>query len=530
MSVGFILASVLVIWASLIRVSSFEETQRALLVAEVKATARQVEQFLEHHHNFASAFVQDHPLTFTRMLKDPEDEDLLNEMRHRVTRYVPGLLEYTVAGPDEVYAPDPLGTLIGDQCLADIHKFEERAIHQEQAVKYNPYIHPQSGNYHFDMMVPWVNEEAGQQGVFFVSFPATQLQDLLKESQRDGHLMMISRTDLPRLIEATADGVRDTLERDFSLSDEEFNAIQFKQEIRDSRWVVYGSWTPQLMDSHHRHVMIVALIILTGLLLFYTLSIYVIVRLRRQEQLVLAQLETAKNVAEHASNVKSDFLSSMSHELRTPLNAVIGFCQVLRNHKAQPLSETQANWVTQIYNGGSHLLKLIDDLLQISRIEKGELDLHVETLAVSEILEDVVPMLEELAQERSVLITLKNPRQIMDAQVRVDRLRIRQVLLNLLSNAIKYNHEGGQVDIYCTPKGQGFRLSITDTGIGIPKEKHGQLFQAFQRLGAEHTPVEGTGIGLVVTKNLVEMMGGELGFESEEGKGSTFWVDLKGME
>ncbi len=229
----------------------------------------------------------------------------------------------------------------------------------------------------------------------------------------------------------------------------------------------------------------------------------------------------AKEEAERANRAKDEFLSRMSHELRTPLNAVLGFAQVL---EMEDLPPEQHDSVRQIRMGGQHLLELINEVLDISRVATGDLSLSLEPVGVSETLRDVVDLAQPLAADRGITLRLEDASGL---HVLADRQRLKQVLFNLLSNAIKYNREGGSVDVSWAEAPEGkLRIHVTDTGPGIPPERMGQVFVSFDRLGAEAGGVEGTGLGLSLSKALAEGMGGTLEVKSEVGAGSVFTVEL----
>lgn len=245
-----------------------------------------------------------------------------------------------------------------------------------------------------------------------------------------------------------------------------------------------------------------------------------------QDTRVAEELRDARASAEAASRAKSEFLSSMSHELRTPLNAILGFAQLLRRDRKEPLSERHLERVGQILAGGEHLLRLIDDILDLSRVEAGKVAISIEPLSVHDVLEHVRATLEPLAARAAVSLELAALPADLPLIV-ADRTRFAQILINFGSNAIKYNRPKGAVSFWVRQlEANRLRITVTDTGLGIPDNKQAKLFQPFQRAGQETGPIEGTGIGLFISKRLAELMQGEVGFTSVEGKGSDFWVDV----
>jgi PAS domain S-box-containing protein len=252
-----------------------------------------------------------------------------------------------------------------------------------------------------------------------------------------------------------------------------------------------------------------------------------VTELKRFEQTLQqtnAELESATSVAEKANLAKSDFLSSMSHELRSPLNAILGFAQLMESDSPPP-TPAQTESIAQILQAGWHLLKLIDEVLDLTKIESRQVPLSQEPVSLAEVMLECQGMIEPQEQQRGICITF--PQFDIPYFVKADRTRVKQVIINLLSNAIKYNREQGTVEVNCTVSTPGrIRVSIKDTGAGLSPEQMAQLFQPFNRLGQEAGSEEGTGIGLVVAKRLVELMGGVIGVESSVGVGSVFWFEL----
>lgn len=249
---------------------------------------------------------------------------------------------------------------------------------------------------------------------------------------------------------------------------------------------------------------------------------------RKHSELMLQEknleLENAKSVAEKANLAKSDFLSSMSHELRSPLNAILGYAQLMETESPPP-NAAQSESIAQILQAGWHLLKLINEILDLAVVESGKVSLSLEPVSLAEVMSECQAMMEPQAQQRGIEMTF--PLLDEKAFVWADRTRFKQIVINLLSNAIKYNKEEGRVVVECSSMGTDYtRISVQDTGDGLLPEQLAQLFQPFNRLGQEATGVAGTGIGLVVTKQLAELMEGVLGVESTAKVGSVFWIEL----
>lgn len=242
-------------------------------------------------------------------------------------------------------------------------------------------------------------------------------------------------------------------------------------------------------------------------------------RIEYEKTLISAKIE-----AEFANRTKSEFLSRMSHELRTPMNAILGFAQLL---EMQLVEGDLKNNAHEIVHAGKHLLELINEVLDLSHIESGELKLSLKPIRLDYLIEECLSLISPLAEQRHIRIVENIIPQAEDIIVHSDATRLKQVILNLLSNAVKYNHDSGTVKLDIHHRDSStIRLTIEDTGPGLSADQQMHLFQAFDRLGAEYSSVEGTGIGLIISKRLIEIMGGSIGVESTPGKGSIFWIEI----
>jgi signal transduction histidine kinase/DNA-binding response OmpR family regulator len=279
------------------------------------------------------------------------------------------------------------------------------------------------------------------------------------------------------------------------------------------------------LEFHITSRVVALVFVLVILIIFVVLPVYSIIVTReiRKRRRVEEALIRAKEEAERASKFKDRFLSTMSHELRTPLNAVLGFSDLLADKRCGELNERQQRYVSHINTGGRHLLKLIGDILDLSKIEAGRMELSCEDLSVANIFGEVVSALRPLAEKKAQTLSSNADRSLA---VHADATRCKQVLMNLVGNAIKFTPEGSSIEITAQQADREVQVKVRDNGPGIPQEEQKRIFDAFYRLRKSGEGAEGTGLGLAITESLVKLQGGSLGLESEPGHGSCFYFSL----
>jgi len=274
-----------------------------------------------------------------------------------------------------------------------------------------------------------------------------------------------------------------------------------------------------------------------GFVAYYIFSYVLIERAHKEYWLALCnnkllenqaiELTLAKETAEQANKTKSKFLSSMSHELRTPMNAVLGFSQLLQTDSDNPLTAEQLESVNYINQSGRHLLNLINDVLDLSMIEAGNIEIKLESINLNTLIGQMRDINKSQVEQQGLTINIM-PIEDVDLAINADRKKLTQVLLNLISNAIKYNSKNGEINVSASETDNGkVRVAVSDTGEGITEERISQLFKPFVRLGKENTAIQGTGIGLTISKELVDMMAGEIGAFRNPDRGMTFWVEFE---
>lgn len=538
---GTIFAWAVIAWQVFDSERNFRHNEQKAFASEVVSVAEAVRQFVEGRQRLVVAFAEDNRALIERIARNPDDQDATEELRAKLDRIFLDKFAFMIADTAGNPLLDDIEGLVGEQCRADIRGFAERMMTHSGGASGGtqpPSIHPQAANYHFDIVARWGSE--GMRGVFFVSFRPTLLARMLDRYELPGHNLFLIHAERDGLIEISGAGSRDQLaaSRDIRLTDWERQNILASAEIPGTRWRVVSIPDEDLFEAFdaraRRNGLMIALLVAGAMSLVMAFAVRT-ERERGRSERALARatveleeltqaLRAEKDRAEAANKAKGHFLAQMSHEIRTPLTGVLGMADLLSRSELTPAQQSR---VRTIQHSGNILINIINDILDQAKIEAGQLQIAPVPCDIVHAVEAVVDVHRDQAMRKGLDLRLhvaaNCPRHVL-----VDPHRVGQVLANLVSNAIKFTAHGSVTVIaeayQAAPGRPAIRFAVSDTGIGIPAETVPRLFNKFVQAEASTTRVfGGTGLGLAISKDLVTMMGGEIGVESRAGAGSRFW-------
>ncbi len=520
------IAVAIVLWSVAALENTFRDSQARLMENQARSMAGEVSRVIRSRIQLIEAVAEDNRETLEAISGEPEDEARIESFRGKLLRYFPHYFGFAVVDGLGRQVPDDLGVIVGAVCRRDMGAFLKKGLTEHFDAPYLPMIHPQSFNYHFDIITRWIDGD-GRPGLFFISFHPTEIAQMIRTYQLPNHRLVLVRDDIDNLIEITADGARDVLGEAIHLTDKEMARIAVRVPVSGTRWIAIALPEPHLYFNYEMKIQRQAWLIIAAILAFWLAAMLLGIYINRLRAAGLADLRWAKEEAENASRAKSDFLASMSHELRTPLNAILGFSELIRTQYLGPLGTlAYKDYADDIHASGRHLHTLISDMLDLSAIEVGGLTLNEETIDVSETITECLRLIAPMAKAASV--TVQNRLEPSLPALRADSRRVKQIIVNLLSNAVKFTPEAGLVSVTAALRDDGvFSLSVSDNGIGMDAAG---LKRAKTRFGKLDSRIKGrqtgTGIGLPLSMELIKAHDGNLIIETEPDVGTTVTINF----
>jgi signal transduction histidine kinase len=492
----------LVAWSSHQRYQDFLHYHQAIAESVTGELHTTIENIVKERHRLVSLFAEQHVELIRDTARHPNDDDRRAALELAIMRFFPTHFASTITGPDGSPYLEDFDGFVGDLCLADVHSYSASRINLVR-------VHPNASVYHFDVMAVWGDNE----GMLLISFPVDEFSALLRASQAPGHRLMTVHPDQEYLIEITADGARSTLDRtDYRMTAEERSRILTEKPIDNTRWALIDHFEADFVPRFQRELLLEMSLVIA---LFGILTLVIWVMLRRNEANRL-----------RSEKLKDEFISVVSHELRTPLTSIYGSLSLIRGGACGEVCDEARRMIDVAFSNSDKLRLLVNDLLDIRKIEAGKMALDLKAVDIMSVIRQSVEQQQGYADRFGVNFSIVE--QAEGIIVEIDPLRIGQVMANLLSNAAKFSPTGACIEIRVHRNDiHTVEVAVSDHGPGIAPEFESRLFEKFAQGDASNTRnVGGTGLGLAIVKALVEAHGGEVGFATRPGEGSTFFFRL----
>ena len=465
--------------------------------------ADEIARFIINKQRLVKLFSQEQRPLLNQLIKQPDSLHYQQQVDDKLREYFPGYFSYTIADYQGRPYIDDFDGQVNMLCQMDIVDYAMNDIQL-------PRLHPHPFMYHFDIMAKMADETTSH--ILFVSFSADLLGDLLNNVQPANHELMLLLPGASPLIEITAAGPRNNLQRDdFHLTAEETNRLLSVHQVAGTQWEIAALYRTNLFSNFQQQLVQQTLMIFVPFLLFAGIMLYLF---RRTERL-RHQAEVARD----------EFLATVSHELRTPLTAIHGSLGLIANGIGGQLSSKTTELVDIARKNSQRLILLVNDLLDMRKLESGKMDFDMRSVNLVDIIQHAIEENREYARQFNVVFAF-NPEQ-SEIYLQADQNRLFQVITNLLTNAAKYGNRNDTVQINITTSDQNVRVSIEDKGPGIPAEFKDRVFEKFsQSDSSDSRSAGGYGLGLSIVKAIIEAHGGQVGFESEKDIGTKFYFDL----
>jgi len=496
-----VLVAALLGWINVSRYADYRIYHSAIAQAATQGVAEEISHIVAQKQRLVNVFAANHIDLIRSAIHQNDDETHLRRLERKVAEYFPDYFAVTITDNEGKPLFEDFDGRIGAMCQQDLHAFAGTAVQR-------PRIHPNHEAYHYDVLAPL----ADSAGILFVSFHADTLGGMLRAAQVPGHQLMLVYETEGKLIEVTADGARINWDRaDYRLSSQELSRLLHQTPVENTAWQSIDLHTPELFDRYRRQLVTQLVMILVALAVVFTI--------------MLAYLRREENLREQAEKHKDEFLSVVSHELRTPLTVIRGALGLIVGGKAGDIGDKVRDLSARALHNTNRLTFLVDDLLDVRKIESGRMEFYKKEMPLSRFLEKCVSDNKPYADQYNTTFELRPPGDT--AVVNIDENRIAQVLANLLSNAAKYGADNDTIDVSVDDRGDRYRINVTDHGPGIPEEFRSRVFSKFAQADArDNRTVKGTGLGLYVVRLIVEHHDGMVGFVTETGKGTTFYFEL----
>jgi len=501
-------------WIASARLEAFHQHHLDIGHESIGGVNKQVAHYVNEKQRMVKLFAEEHIDRIRALASDPNNDALKEDLGKLLTRYFPDRFAFSITDNSGEPLFEDFDGLVSQLCLSDVKQFSK------DRHAYHPYIHPNPEGYHFDIMVRY-DEGNNREGIFFVSFLADVLGNIINSIQSPNHQVMLILPQRNNLIEVIAEGARNHWARDdYRLSEEELTRISMRHDVPGTRWQVIEFHNPELHKNYRNKLILESIGIF---LIFIFIALQLVFRLRKEER-----------QREIAQEQKKALMGVISHEFRSPASAITCALDLIADSSAGEANPDVKKYIDLASGSASRLLLLVDDFLEIQKIESGSLEFDIQESQLSSVVADVVEQNKLYAEQFSAHYKLKEP--LANDHVSCDENRIGQVLTNLLSNAAKYGGENDTIEVAVTRVGKRLRVSIRDHGPGISENFQSRVFEAF---AMAHAPkkeltndqkIKSSGLGLSIAKAIIEHHGGSIGFdtktEPQSETGTTFWFEL----